>query len=32
VNTFPGSEENIKVTTQVDLRLAEVILKSRVKV
>ena len=29
VNTFPGSPENIKVTTQVDLHLAEVILRSR---
>ena len=29
VNTFPGSSENIKVTTQVDLHLAEVILRSR---
>jgi 2-C-methyl-D-erythritol 4-phosphate cytidylyltransferase len=29
VNTFSGSPENIKVTTQVDLRLAEVILRSR---
>ncbi|MFH1560827.1 MAG: 2-C-methyl-D-erythritol 4-phosphate cytidylyltransferase [Chloroflexota bacterium] len=29
VKTFPGSSENIKVTTQGDLRLAEVILKSR---
>ena len=29
VKTFPGSSENIKITTQVDLRLAEVILKSR---
>jgi 2-C-methyl-D-erythritol 4-phosphate cytidylyltransferase len=29
VRTFPGSPENIKVTTQLDLRLAEAILKSR---
>jgi len=29
VKTFPGSSENIKITTQVDLHLAEVILKSR---
>ena len=29
VKTFPGSVENIKVTTQVDLHLAEVILRSR---
>jgi len=29
VNTFPGSSENIKITTQMDLHLAEVILKRR---
>ena len=29
VKTFTGSEENIKITTQVDLLLAEVILKRR---
>jgi 2-C-methyl-D-erythritol 4-phosphate cytidylyltransferase len=29
VKTFPGSPENIKVTTQMDLRLAEAILRSR---
>jgi 2-C-methyl-D-erythritol 4-phosphate cytidylyltransferase len=29
VMTFPGSPDNIKVTTQVDLHLAEVILRSR---
>ena len=29
VMTFPGHSANIKVTTQIDLRLAEIILKSR---
>jgi 2-C-methyl-D-erythritol 4-phosphate cytidylyltransferase len=29
VITFPGSRENIKVTTQMDLHIAEVILRSR---
>ena len=30
VNTFKGDEENIKVTTRLDLAIAESILKNRV--